>query len=238
MSDQYQDDCGPLLSPRHRQYLDHRTGYTETGFATPEDSSPSDIEGRPRQAKNEIKSRRVSDALQAFADDLQRLEKFYTSVLQDREAFRHIIHRNELVIEGLYNEIERWKHLADYEAERMDEIEQAWKDRRIQLQGILTPLYNGLQDSEKAEQEYYERYNALRTVCDKELTELFEYLITTSEQNQINQSELKQDRDGWNWQKQATEYLEKEHRLVESEWWGESQNRKMYSPTDRGKAVY
>jgi DNA-binding PadR family transcriptional regulator len=32
--------------------------------------------------------------------------------------------------------------------------------------------------------------------------------------------------------------LEKEHGLVESEWWGDSQNRKMFTLTERGKAVY
>ena len=236
MANQYHDKCGPLLSPRYRQYIDQRTGYTESGFATPVDSSPPDI-NRPRQAKSEIKHRSISAQLEAFTDDMQRFEKFHTDILQDREGFRHIIYRNKLIIDFLYHEIERWKHLADYESERMDEIEQSWKRRRKQLQAILTPLYNGLQDSKNAEQEYYERLDALKEVCDRELTDLLKYIIDSSEQEQINQPELKQERDGYSWQQQATKYLEKEHNLVESEWWG-AKNRKMFNPTEKGKAVF
>jgi len=240
MADQYDNNCGPLLSPRLRQYIDHRTGYTNTIFASPVegDSSPPDIDSYPPQAKTDMKQRSFSDALQAFTYDMRRIEKFYTSILQDREAFRHVLHRNELVIESLYHEIERWKHLSDYESERMDEIEQAWKDRQIKLQDILSPLYNGLQDSTNPEQEFNERIDSLKTICDKELKELLDYIMTTSEQNQINQSELKNDRDGWNWQKQATEYLEKQHRLVDSGYIGHSEKRKYFTLTERGEAVY
>lgn len=238
MTNSYESKCGPLLSPRQRQYIDHRTGYTKTGFATTEGSTPPDIEGRSRQAKQEIKHRSVSDTLQAFADDMQRLEKFYTSILQDRDAFRFALYRNELVIENLHHEIERWKRLADYETERMEDIEESWKDRRVQLQDILSPLYDGLQDSENPKQEFDERIEALKTVCVEGLTELLEYVATTSEQEQLNQSKLKQQGDGHNWQKQATDYLENGHGLVEGGWWDDSsRSRKMFTVTERGVAV-
>jgi hypothetical protein len=120
----------------------------------------------------------------------------------------------------------------------MEDIEESWKDRRIRLQDILSPLYDGLQDSETPKQEFNERIEALKTVCAKELKELLEYVTTTSEQEQLNQSKLKQEGDGHNWQKQATDYLENDHRLVEGDWWGNSSNRKVFTPTERGKAVY
>lgn len=236
MANNYEDKCGPLLSPRYRQYIDHRTGYTKSGFATPEDSSPPEIEGRPKQAKSEIKNRDVSDQLRAFADDMQRLEKFYTHIEQDRDEFLHLLNTNETIIESLYHEVQRWKALADYESERLDNVEQSWENRRVQLQDILSPLYDGLQDSTNAEHEFQERYNALKTICEKELTELFEHLMESSHNEQINQRDLKQEREGWNWQKQATEYLEIEHGLVEGDWWGDS--RKMFTATERGGAVY
>jgi len=237
MADSYQNKCGPLLSPRHRQYIDHRTGYTKSGIATPADGSPPDIEGRARQAKSEIKKRRFSDELEAFANDMQRLEKFYTDIEQDRDQFRHMLFKNKFLIECLRREIQRWKMLADYEAERMDEIEESWQNRRFQLQDILSPLYNGLKSSENPEQEFHERYNALKTICKHDLVEIFDYIMTTSHQEQINQNELKQERDGWNWQRQVTEYLEKEHGLVKSEWWGDSKSRKMFTPKPRADAV-
>jgi hypothetical protein len=238
MADSYEDKCGPLLSPRHRQYIDHRTGYTKSGFATREDSSPPDIDGRPKQAKSEIKNRDISDQLRAFADDLQRIEKYYSHIEQDRDEFYHLLHRNEAIIESLQHEIQRWKTLVDHESERMDKVEQSWRNRRVQLQDILSPLYNGLQDSPNAEHEFQERYNALQSVCEKELTELFEYLMEASHDEQFNQPDLKQERGGWNWQKQATERLENGHELVEGEWWGDSHTRKAFSVTERGEAVY
>lgn len=234
--DQYQRDCGPLLSSRHRQYIDHRTGYTDAGFATPEGSSPPDIDSRPRQAKSEINNRRISYRLKAFADDLQRIDKFYTSIREDREAFHDVLHKNKLIIENLHREIERWKTLADTESDRKEQVEQAWEERYVRLQDILSPLYDGLQNSEKPRQEFDERINALKTICDKELTEIFEYVIETPKEEQISEKQLKEKHGGWQWNKWATERLEQDHGLVEGDRWG--QKRKSFTLTERGKVVY
>jgi hypothetical protein len=238
---EYDKEYGPLLTPTQRQYIDHRTGITSTGFAT-SDGNPPDIEGRKRQVKSQINNERAVSShfgavIRAFANDIQRIEKFYNRPDQTSDDFYHLLWANKEAIKTLDFVTERLNALADGRDETWNNRMDAFSKRQIQLQAILSPVYNGLENFENPEQEFDERIKGLKTICEKELTDLLNYIMTTSEQDQMsNESKLKKQKDGWTWQQYATRDLEKDHGLVSGE--QVFQNRKKFTPTERGKVIF
>jgi hypothetical protein len=134
---------------------------------------------------------------------------------------------------------ERLKAIAESQDETWDNRIDDFSERQIQLYDILSPIYDGLQDSDNPREEFNRRIGAVKTICQEELTDLLRYIAETPKQQQLSDDRMKQpiDDSGWNDQQYATRVLEDKLEVVSGGWWGESKTHKLFTLTEKGKMV-